>query len=338
MMNPRVAVVILNYNTREFLEEFLPSVKATDYDNLEIVVADNASTDDSVSFVKEHHSDVTLIQLDTNYGFTGGYNRSLKQVEADYYVLLNSDVEVTPGWLRPMVNLAESDQRIAAVQPKLRAYKNRQQFEYAGAAGGFIDLYGFPFCRGRIFDSLEDDQGQYDDNKQVFWATGAALLIRADLYHESGGLDEDFFAHMEEIDLCWRLQNRGHQIWVCPQSVVYHVGGGTLQKSNPRKTYYNFRNGLILLLKNLPGNRLFFIICMRLLIDHVAAYRFLFQGKTGDFKAIAAAHRHFLFRWRYWKKKRKVFNGNKAYFSSQVYRKTIVWQHFIKKKTTYNEL
>lgn len=330
-MNPRISVVILNYNTREFLGRFLPSVLATAYPNLEIVVADNGSTDDSVGFMRSSFPGVRLIELDSNYGFTGGYNRALMQVQADYYVLLNSDVEVDADWLQPMVDLVAAKPEVAAVQPKLLDNAHRDQFEYAGASGGYIDLYGFPFCRGRIFDSLETDRAQYDKPVQVFWASGAALFIKADIYHAIGGLDEDFFAHMEEIDLCWRIQNAGYQVWICPQSKVYHVGGGTLQKSNPRKTYYNFRNGLILLLKNLPAGKILPVLVFRLILDHVAAYRFLFQGKTGDFKAIAAAHRHFILRFGFWRKKRKVVNGNKAWYNTCVYRGSIVKAHFISK-------
>lgn len=337
-MSKKVAVVILNYNTREFLEKFLPYVVTTDYDNLEIVVADNASTDTSVQFVKFKYPWITVIQLDKNYGFTGGYNRALSQVTADFYVLLNSDVQVDPKWIRPMVELAASNPKIAAIQPKLLAYHDKKAFEYAGAAGGYIDKFGFPFCRGRIFDSLENDEAQYQDSRQVFWATGAALFIHAETYHQIGGLDEDFFAHMEEIDLCWRLQNAGHEVWVCPESVVYHVGGGTLKKSNPRKTYFNFRNGLILLLKNLPGSKLPGILFLRLLLDHVAAYRFLFQGKWGDFKAIASAHWDFLSRIGYWAKKRNVKNGNKAYYNSQVLKGSIVYKHFVRKLGKFTDV
>jgi GT2 family glycosyltransferase len=337
-MGPKVSVVILNYNTKSFLEQFLDSVLATNYDNFEVVLADNGSTDGSCEFVRQTYPKVHIIELTENFGFTGGYNRALKQVEADYYVLLNSDVEVDSNWLKPMIQLVQSNPEIAAIQPKLLAYHDKERFEYAGASGGFIDKYGFPYCRGRVFENLEKDLGQYDDNLQVFWASGAAMFINAKLYHEIGGLDEDFFAHMEEIDLCWRLQNAGHQVWVCPESVVYHVGGGTLQKSNPRKTYYNFRNGLILLLKNLPSRKVFWVIVYRLILDHVAAYRFLFQGKTGDFKAIAAAHRHFILRMNYWKSKRRVFNNNQAYHSPQVYKKSIVYMHFLKKRKTFLEL
>ena len=337
-MSGKVAVVILNFNTRAFLEKFLPSVCASDYHQLEIVVADNASSDDSVAYVRSAFPQVRLIELDQNYGFTGGYNRALKQVEAEYYILLNSDVEVDRNWIKPLVEMAIKQPEIAAIQPKLLAWHQKEAFEYAGASGGYIDRYGFPFCRGRIFENLEHDKGQYNDPVRVFWASGAALFIRSEAYHTIGGLDEDFFAHMEEIDLCWRLQNAGSEVWICPQSVVYHVGGGTLQKSNPRKTYYNFRNGLILLLKNLPPGKVFSVICMRLLLDHIAAYRFLFQGKTGDFKAIAAAHRHFILRLGQWKQKRKVHQGNRAYFGSEVFRGSIVWSHFIQKITAFSQL
>lgn len=337
-MSKKVAVVILNYNTREFLEKFLPSVSKTSYPNTEIVVADNASTDDSVEFVRINYPLVKTIVLDKNYGFTGGYNRALKQIEADYYVLLNSDVEVASNWIEPMLSLMESNQQIAAIQPKLLAWHQRDSFEYAGASGGFIDSYGFPFCRGRIFEYLEKDLMHYNDARQVFWASGAALFIKANLYHEIGGLDEDFFAHMEEIDLCWRLQNAGHQIWICPESVVYHVGGGTLQKTNPRKTYYNFRNGLILLLKNLPSNKLTSVLVFRIFLDNIAAVRFLMQGKWGDFKAITSAHRHFLLKYQYWKSKRVVHQDNTAYFSTNVYKGSIVWAHFKQKIKTFSGL
>jgi GT2 family glycosyltransferase len=334
----QVAIVILNYNTQKFLAEFLPSVCATQYSNLKIVVADNASKDDSVNFVKQNFPQIELIVLEKNYGFTGGYNRALKQVTADYYVLLNSDVKVDPNWIQPMVDLVEKNPMIAAIQPKLLDYQSPEKFEYAGGSGGFIDQYGYPYCRGRLFDTIETDKGQYDDARQVFWATGAALFIKADLYHQLGGLDEDFFAHMEEIDLCWRLQNEGHLVWVCPQSVVYHVGGGTMHKSNPRKTFLNFRNGLILLLKNLPASRLLPVIIMRLILDHIAAYRFLFQGNTGEFKAIAKAHFHFIFQIGKWWKKRQVINKNKAYYHPEVYRKSLVWAYFKKGKKVFSEL
>ena len=238
----KTAVVILNYNGEKFLREFLPVVIKLS-GNAKIVVADNGSTDLSVELLKQKFPTVELIRLDNNYGFCGGYNRALKQVEAEYYVLLNSDVEVTPEWLEPLVALLDSSSDIAAAQPKVLSYNDKDHFEYAGAAGGFMDSLGYPFCRGRLFDITEKDTGQYNDTREVFWATGACLIIRSAVYHKLGGLDEDFFAHMEEIDLCWKVQRAGHKVYYCGTSHVFHVGGGTLSKSNPRKTYYNLRNG-----------------------------------------------------------------------------------------------
>ena len=336
-MNPSVAVVILNYNTKYFLEKFLKSVVNSSYSNFQVYVADNASTDDSVKFIIDQYPQIKLIVLEKNYGFTGGYNRALKQINSDYYILLNSDVEVKSDWIEPLVELAEKTPNIGAIQPKILDYKNPTKFEYAGACGGFIDKYGFPFCRGRIFESLEEDFNQYDDEKEIFWATGASMFVKADLYHQLGGLDEDFFAHMEEIDFCWRLHQHGYKVMVCPKSVVYHVGGGTLQKSNPKKTYYNFRNGLILLIKNLPSNKLVPILFMRLLLDHIAAYRWLFQGKYGDFFAVAKAHRHFIFRLSYWFKKRGETN-KEIYHSLLVYKKSIALSHYLSKINKYKEL
>jgi len=336
-MNPSVAVVILNYNTKYFLEKFLKSVVNSSYSNFQIYVADNASTDESVQFIIDQYPQVKLIVLEKNYGFTGGYNRALKQINSDYYILLNSDVEVKSDWIEPLVELAEKTPNIGAIQPKILDYKKPSKFEYAGACGGFIDKYGFPFCRGRIFESLEEDFNQYDDEKEIFWATGASMFVKADLYHQLGGLDEDFFAHMEEIDFCWRLHQHGYKVMVCPKSVVYHVGGGTLQKSNPKKTYYNFRNGLILLIKNLPSNKLVPILLMRLLLDHIAAYRWLFQGKFGDFFAVAKAHRHFVFRLKYWFNKREKAN-KEVYSSSLVYKKSIALKHYLNKVDKYKEL
>ena len=336
-MNPSVAVVILNFNTKYFLEKFLKSVVNSTYSNFQIYVADNASTDDSVQFIKDQYPQIKLIVLEKNYGFTGGYNRALKQINSDYYILLNSDVEVKSDWIEPMVELAEKTPNIGAIQPKILDYKNPATFEYAGACGGYIDKYGFPFCRGRIFEYLEKDLNQYDDEKEIFWSSGASMFVKADLYHKLGGLDEDFFAHMEEIDFCWRLHHQGYKVMVCPKSVVYHVGGGTLQKSNPKKTYYNFRNGLILLIKNLPSNKLVPILFMRLLLDHIAAYRWLFQGKYGDFFAVAKAHRHFIFRLSYWFKKRGKTN-KEVYHSLLVYKKSIALSHYLSKINKYKEL
>ena len=251
-MPPSVAIVILNWNGKRYLQQFLPSVLSTTYPNARVVVADNASTDDSIQFIQQHHPEIELVTLSKNFGFAGGYNEALKKVQADYYVLLNSDVEVTPGWLEPMIALLEQDNSFVACQPKVLSYHHQNLFEYAGACGGWMDAYGYPFSRGRVFETCEEDKGQYEEIQKVFWATGAAMVVRSQAFHEQGGFDDYLFAHMEEIDLCWRMQMSGYKIFCCPQSVVYHVGGGTLPKGNSRKTFLNFRNNQIILAKNLP--------------------------------------------------------------------------------------
>ena len=286
------AVVILNFNGVGFLKKYLPAV-IRHSESAEIVVADNASTDDSVEFMKHEFPQIRLLENGENAGFAGGYNWALSQVESDYYVLLNSDIEVTPNWLQPVIGLMESDKTIAACQPKIRSAFQKDRFEYAGASGGFIDQWGYPFCRGRVFEEMEKDEGQYDDVREVFWATGACLFVRADVYHRLGGLDEDFFAHMEEIDFCWRAKNEGYKIMVQPASVIYHVGGGTLPKSSARKTYLNFRNNFMLLYKNLPQNRLWKVFAVRLLLDGLAGVRFLLQGHFWDVIAVIKAHFYF---------------------------------------------
>ena len=291
-MKSRVAVVILNYNGADMLRRFLPSVLKFSPE-AEVVVADNASTDASVEVMRNEFPAVRLVILDKNHGFADGYNYALREVEADYYLLLNSDVEVTRGWLAPMLAFMDAHADVAACQPKLLSYKNKACFEYAGGAGGFLDRYGYPFCRGRIFDAVEEDKGQYDSVADLFWATGAALMIRSVDYWSAGGLDGTFFAHMEEIDLCWRLRARGRRIVCVPGSVVYHVGGATLNKSNPRKTFLNFRNNLLMLYKNLPEKELSAVMMRRALLDYVAAVKFLLSGNVGDFKAVIAARREF---------------------------------------------
>lgn len=288
----RVAVVILNYNGAEMLRTFLPGV--VEYSpEAEVVVADNASTDDSVGVVQRLFPTVRLIRLEQNWGFADGYNKALEQVDAEYSILLNSDVEVTEGWIAPMLAALDADSNVVACQPKILDYKRKTHFEYAGAAGGFIDRYGYPYCRGRIFDTLEEDKGQYDTLCEISWATGAALMIRTAEYRAAGGLDGRFFAHMEEIDLCWRLRARGSRILCVPQSTVYHVGGATLSKSNPKKTYLNFRNNLLMLYKNLPQEELTSVMRMRCLLDYVAALKFLLTGGFGDFKAVMRARRDY---------------------------------------------
>lgn len=332
----KVAVVILNYNGRKFLEEFLPNVIANcDPALAEVVVADNASTDDSVVFMKEHFPDVRLIENDSNGGFATGYNMALRQIVAQYYVLLNSDIEVTSHWLEPVIAMMDDNPGIAACQPKILSYYHKQQFEYAGACGGFIDKYGYPFCRGRVFQNLEEDEGQYDEPKEVFWATGACMFVRADLYHQVGGLDDSFFAHMEEIDLCWRLKSAGYLVYCCPQSRVYHIGGGTLPKNSPRKTYLNFRNNLSLLVKNLPDGRVKRTIIYRIALDWVAALKFLFEGCPKDFCMVFKAHFDFYRRLRLLREKR---NCGKHQDVSCVYRRNIVFDHVFRGKKEFSAL
>ena len=290
----KLLVVILNWNGVGMLQKFLPGViKYSQGEGVEVCVADNGSTDESVAWLQAYCPDVRLIVLDKNYGFADGYNKALEQVEAEYVVLLNSDVEVTPRWLEPMVTYMDAHPEVAACQPKIRAERNKEYFEYAGAAGGYIDKYGYPFCRGRIFDIVEKDQGQYDTVAPIFWATGAALFIRLKDYREAGGLDGRFFAHMEEIDLCWRLRARGRGIVCIPQSVVYHVGAATLKKENPRKTYLNFRNNLLMLYKNLPEKDLKKVLQVRVLLDWVAACVFLLKGDGKNFRAVIKARKEF---------------------------------------------
>ena len=291
----KTAVVVLNWNGKAWLEKFLPTlVKHSQVAT--VFVADNASTDGSVSFVKDNFPTVKVIVNTKNGGYAKGYNDALKQIDTEYFVLINSDIEVTDGWLSPIISLMDSDKQIASCQPKILDYNSKTKFEYAGASGGFIDNLGYPFCRGRIFDFLEEDKGQYNDTIEVFWATGACLFVRAEHYNEVDGLDEDFFAHQEEIDLCWRLKNKGFKVMVEPKSVVYHVGGGTLNAGSPFKTYLNFRNNLFMLFKNLPTSSLFTIIPMRLVLDGVAALTFLNKEKGLEHVlAIAKAHISFYF-------------------------------------------
>lgn len=323
-----VAVVILNYNGEKFLRQFLPAVIQYSKE-AEIIVADNASTDQSTSILIKEFPQVRLIRLENNYGFCGGYNRALQEVRADYYVLLNSDVEVTKGWLQPIVKLLDASPHVAAVQPKIKSFHNKESFEYAGAAGGFIDSLGYPFCRGRIFDEVEKDHGQYDDAREIFWATGACMVVRSKLYHQMNGLDEDFFAHMEEIDLCWRLKRQGHSIYYVGDSTVYHVGGGTLSKLNPRKTYLNFRNGLWLLIKNLPGFEICWKLPFRIGLDYIAAIRFLVSGQATHGWAILQAHGTVLITFRSILRKREGAHPSRL---AGQYRGLLIWEYFIKRR------
>lgn len=328
----KVAIVILNWNGASMMRRFLPSVIEHSADVADIVVADNASTDDSLALLRDEFPSVRTIVLDKNYGFAGGYNRALEQVGNDYYMLLNSDVEVTEGWMDTLLEFMDSHEDVAACQPKLRAEHSRAMFEYAGASGGFLDRYGYPFCRGRIFDTVEEDKGQYDDVCQVLWATGAALMIRREDYWRVDGLDARFFAHNEEIDLCWRLCNLGRKIYCVPQSVVYHVGGGTLPKGNPMKTYLNFRNNLTMLYKNLPENELRHVMRVRFWLDYVAAFKSLLLDRNwGEFKAVVRGRKAFS-AWR------KDFEGDRRkiqasrVIDSDTMRKpySLLWQYYVR--------
>jgi GT2 family glycosyltransferase len=336
-LKPLVAVVILNWNGKQFLEQFLPSVLASTYTNVKIIVADNASTDDSVSFMANHFPTVQVIQNKENGGFAKGYNMALQHVEADYFVLLNSDVEVTPNWIEPVIELMEQNKMIAACQPKILDFNKKTHFEYAGAAGGFIDYLGYPFARGRVIDTIEEDTGQYDAPTACFWATGACMFVRASVYKELGGLDEYFFAHQEEIDLCWRMQLSGYKIFAQPKSVVYHVGGGTLPKGNSKKVYLNFRNNLIMLYKNSSAGQLLLKLPLRFGLDALAAYKALFGGDAGYFVAVIKAHFGFT-KWLFFDKKKSLF-PKKIHANLEGYHtKSIIWAYFIKKKQKFSEI
>jgi len=339
-IKPKVAVVILNWNGLKYLSQFLNGVVQSTYPNLEIVVGDNASSDGSVNFLKSQFPTVTIIQNDANYGFTGGYNRVLEKVEADYYVLLNSDIEVSPNWIEPVIELMEADNMIAAAAPKIKSYAQKKHFEHAGAAGGFIDHLGYPFCRGRIFYDVEEDRGQYNQSGEVFWASGAALFIKKKHWDMSGGFDEQFFAHMEEIDLCWRLKNMGYKIMYCAESEVFHVGGGTLDKENPFKTYLNFRNNLLLLKKNMPAYKSVPIITIRFWMDLLAIFRFMNEGKRKDAWAISRAHQNFvrkLFSPADKKTKTKPAVKDQANLTG-MFKSSIVKEFFINKKKHFTDL
>jgi GT2 family glycosyltransferase len=334
---PSVALVILNWNGKHFLEKFLPSVMLSSYENLEVIVADNASTDDSISFLEKNYSSIKIIINVVNEGFAKGYNTVLKQVSADYYILLNSDVEVTESWIEPIITLMESNKNIAACQPKILSFNSKNKFEYAGASGGWIDKFGYPFNRGRVFDFCENDEGQYNDVAEIFWATGAALFVRASVYHELNGFDEYFFAHQEEIDLCWRMQRAGYKIFVVPASVVYHLGGGTLPVGNKRKVFLNFRNNLVMLSKNLPLTEKIWKIPWRISLDNIAGIQALLKGDFLTFSTILKAHFYFL------KRCIKQKNQNnlpkiKLRDLDGVYDGSIVWQYFIKKKKRFSEI
>ncbi|QRR02642.1 glycosyltransferase family 2 protein [Dyadobacter sandarakinus] len=331
-MTSSVAIVILNYNGRHYLEQFLPDIVkyAGGHD---VWIADNASSDGSLAWVTATYPGIKTLTISENKGYAGGYNEALKHIPAKYYILLNSDIQVTENWIDPVISFMETDERIAACQPKIRAFDLPTHFEYAGAAGGYMDYLGYPFCRGRIFDTREEDTGQYDDEQDVFWATGACLFVRAEAFHRAAGFDESFFAHMEEIDLCWRLLNMQYRITYCGKSVVYHVGGGTLHKSNPKKTFLNYRNNLIMLFKNLPVGRRWKTILIRLVLDGLSSVRFMAAGAWPDVIAIIRAHFAF-YRMIPGLMKRSKRTTNRA----PLYFKSVVVEYFLMGKHRFREL
>jgi GT2 family glycosyltransferase len=339
-MSPKIAIVILNWNGEKLLKQFLPSViEFSNDDSTDIIVADNGSTDGSILMLQNDFPAIRILDLKQNYGFARGYNEALKQIDAEYIVILNSDVEVSSGWLDAPVRLMEADYTIAAVQPKILSFNKKTHFEYAGAAGGFIDRFGYPLCRGRIFNEIEADLGQYDDRTDIFWATGACMFVRSESFHEADGFDADFWAHMEEIDLCWRFKNRGYRVVYTPESTVYHVGGGTLSYDNPQKLYLNFRNNLWLLYKNLPGNQIFPILFLRLALDGVAAFKLLAEFNLRGFWSVLKAHTSFYFSLPSIQRKRLLAGQfGRIQHPSGKLPISIVFQFYIRKRKRFNEL
>jgi len=338
--NPNIAIVILNWNGQKMFDEFLPSVlQHSNIENTQIIVADNGSTDDSIAHLQQNYPTVQIIDLKTNYGFAEGYNQALKQVDAKYFILLNSDVKVTANWLAPCIAAFEADEYLAAIQPKILSYKEPNHFEYAGATGGFIDKYGYPFCRGRILNRVEEDLEQYNQPTPIFWATGACMFVKSEAFKAAGGFDGDFWAHMEEIDLCWRLKNQGYKIAYQPQSVVYHLGGGTLSYGSPKKIYLNFRNNLWMLFKNLPKQQFKRIFLIRMFLDGIAAVKFIAGFNFREFWAVVKAHASFYRHLSTLIRKRKetqkhVLVKNHA----EVFPKSIMWKFFIEKKRKFSDL
>lgn len=336
----KVAIVILNWNGAKLLQQFLPSVvEFSKNDFSEIIVADNGSTDDSLLILNEKFPEVKILDLKENFGFAKGYNEALSQIEADYFVILNSDVEVTEGWLNSPLSLMDANKNIAAVQPKILSYHRKTRFEYAGAAGGFIDRYGYPLCRGRLFNRVESDHGQYDNTIDIFWATGACMFVRANVFHEAGGFDADFWAHMEEIDLCWRLKNKGYRIVYTPKSKVFHLGGGSLSYDNPHKLFLNFRNNLWLLYKNLPAKNLVPILFTRMVLDGLAAFKLLAEFNLNGIRSVLKAH------WQFWisipqlHTKRKLIQKNRPKKQiDEILPVSIVYQFYIRKRKRFSDL
>ncbi len=336
---PTIAIVILNYNGKNLLEKYLPTV-AAHHQNNDIYIIDNNSSDDSIVFCQQYYSQIKIVQNIANYGFAKGYNEGLKHINADYYVIMNNDIRTTEGWLNNIVDFMEQHKNVAVCMPKLLSDTQPDYFEYAGASGGFLDVLGYPFCRGRIFLSLEKDAGQYNDDKEIFWATGACMVIKSSVFWEAEGLDDDFFAHMEEIDLCWRIKNLGYSIYAIGSSSVYHLGGGTLNKINPKKTYLNFRNSLWTLLKNHPRKNLWKKIFLRLILDGVAGTKFLLEGNGKHTIAVIKAHFYFYGTLKKFLLKRQLFESKKNFSHSflPIYTKSIVFQHYLKGKNKFTEI
>ncbi|MBI5218557.1 MAG: glycosyltransferase family 2 protein [Bacteroidia bacterium] len=336
----KVAVVILNWNGKIFLKKFLPFlIRYSSDSDVELYIADNGSKDDSIPFLKASYPQIKLLLFDKNYGFSEGYNKALFRIDAKYFILLNSDVEVTQDWINPIIRLMDNDPLIAACMPKIKGYDQKEYFEYAGAAGGFIDTFGFPFCRGRILNVIEKDEGQYNETTEVFWASGACMFVRADLYKSSGGLDNDFFAHMEEIDLCWRMKNMGYKIMYCPDVSIYHVGGGTLPNNSPHKLYLNFRNNLLLLYKNLPQEKFHSVLFKRKLFDGVAALKYLASFSFKEFNAVYKAHKAYNSMLKNFRLKRSELQKSVIKtMHPQILSKSIIILFFLKKKQKFTEL
>jgi GT2 family glycosyltransferase len=336
---PKATVVILNWNSLDFLRKFLPAFQDfTPRDLADIVIIDNGSTDESLAWIRSEHPDIRTIELDRNHGYSGGYALGLEQVVSEYAVLINSDVEVTEGWIIGLLDFMDSHPKAGAVAPKILSHFNRNHFEYAGAAGGCLDAYGFPFCRGRIFNAIEEDHGQYDTPAKTFWASGACLLVRMEAYRKAGGLDPHFFAHMEEIDLCWRMQSAGFEIWYAPTSKVYHVGGGTLPNESPYKLYLNFRNNLLLLHKNLPQKSRSRVLFLRMILDGIAAIQYLVKFKPGNFSAVLKAHRDFKRMVKLHYQGSSLESQNTGKTPDGLYRGSIVVDFFIKGVRTFDQI
>lgn len=333
------AVVVLSYNGKDLHRQFFPLLIAESKGKYDVILVDNACTDDTATYVREQFPEVQIVTIEVNHGFANGYYEGLKQIEAKYYVLLSADFEVTQGWFEPLKSKMDMHQDLGAIQPKIKYFKDKKMFEYAGAGGGFIDKWGYLFCRGRIFFTLEEDSNQYDNSIETFWAGGGCMFVRAALYHQLGGLDKDLYAHMEEVDLCWRMKNAGYRIGYCGASTVYHIGGSVISYGSPQKIFYNYRNSLVLLLKNLPSQKLIWLLPFRLGLDGISGFRAMLKGDFKEVGAIIRAHWSFFLNIGLWIQKRKISRTLVTTESTScIYSKSIIWDYFVNKKTKYSEL